>query len=366
MNKTGMTYPMGGRMIGLDYFRIALAVLIFMFHSRMHIGCDYLVLNSFVSMGAIAMTGFMMLSGFVLYRTYCSKDLSDICEIRIFTLKRLITILPSYYAIAILHICWQLIRHDISVSDVLILLPIDLTGTQSTFFSLFDYSHHGGTWFISCILICYLAYPYLQSVLSRISDHTRRWILVLLICFELWAPVVRIWFDLDMVSLYANPFNRLIEFTIGILLSQISAPRLIQGIRSKGAAIMWVLGICLVFVALVTVKRFIGIPADYMVISGIAIPLYSVIMLILSHDCFVDAQPSKTVLYLSELSFTFYLCQVLPLWKLTSFLCGLAGTDANVVKIILSLVLCTVGAVAIHELVEKPSSGFLKRKLLNN
>ena len=52
------------RVVGLDMMRIAMAILIFMFHSRIHVlNCSYGILNSFVDMGAIAMTGFFMLSG---------------------------------------------------------------------------------------------------------------------------------------------------------------------------------------------------------------------------------------------------------------------------------------------------------------
>lgn len=58
------------RVIGIDIFRIALALLIFMFHSWMHFGCDYYFLRNFVSVGAIAMTGFFLLSGYALRLIY--------------------------------------------------------------------------------------------------------------------------------------------------------------------------------------------------------------------------------------------------------------------------------------------------------
>lgn len=52
----------GERAIGLDLLRISLAILIFLFHSRIQVlKCDYGFLNSFIDMGAITMTGFFML-----------------------------------------------------------------------------------------------------------------------------------------------------------------------------------------------------------------------------------------------------------------------------------------------------------------
>lgn len=55
------------RVVGLDLLRISLALLIFLFHSHIHIlKCDYGIMNGFISMGAIAMTGFFLLSGYTL------------------------------------------------------------------------------------------------------------------------------------------------------------------------------------------------------------------------------------------------------------------------------------------------------------
>lgn len=74
----------GNRLLGLDIMRICLALLVFMFHSQMHFGCDYYVLNSFVGIGAVAMSGFMILSGFVLFISYSRKDFTKMSEVRFF------------------------------------------------------------------------------------------------------------------------------------------------------------------------------------------------------------------------------------------------------------------------------------------
>ena len=78
---------MGGgksqRIIGLDLFRIGLAILVFLFHSHIHVlKCDYGFMNTFIDMGAIAMTGFFLLSGYVLDFTSRRKSFSDLREIK--------------------------------------------------------------------------------------------------------------------------------------------------------------------------------------------------------------------------------------------------------------------------------------------
>lgn len=57
------------RIYGLDLFRVISVLAIFLFHSHIHIGCSYGVLNTFINSGAIFMTAFFLLSGYVIYYT---------------------------------------------------------------------------------------------------------------------------------------------------------------------------------------------------------------------------------------------------------------------------------------------------------
>lgn len=76
-----------------------------MFHSHIHVlKCDYGFLNAFVDMGAVAMTGFYLLSGYDLDFSSRKKNMTDIREIKRFYVKRLIAILPLYYVYALLNV----------------------------------------------------------------------------------------------------------------------------------------------------------------------------------------------------------------------------------------------------------------------
>ena len=83
-------------MIGLDLFRVIAAFTVFLFHSSIHMGCTYGIFQDFVSMGAVFMTGFFLLSGFVIFKTYSKREITKISEIKNFYLKRLITLIPVY------------------------------------------------------------------------------------------------------------------------------------------------------------------------------------------------------------------------------------------------------------------------------
>ncbi len=178
------------RNIGLDLLRIFLALLIFMFHSNMHFECDYGIFTHFVKMGAIAMTGFFMLSGVSLSISN-QNVLSDIGTYKQFLYKRFAGIFPLYYFVAILTI---IISNKETWQDLLLLLPFEVLGLQTVFSTLFAVSHNGGTWFISCLTFCYLLYPFLKWLVDQMTSKQ----LYTLGGGDLWIVVVR--------SNYSTPF----------------------------------------------------------------------------------------------------------------------------------------------------------------
>lgn len=349
------------RIIGLDLFRIALAFLIFMFHSQLHFGCDYSFLNEFVRVGAIAMTGFFILSGYVLYYTYSDRELVSKMSLKTFYVKRAITIIPLYLFIAVAFTVCDFIFGEAKWQDYLILLPVETLCLQSTFSSLFGYIHNEGTWFISCLVICYVIYPFIQTVTKQLSNQSRLILLLILAFVILYAPIVQIFFKIQ--TIYSNPFYRLMEFSIGVLLAQInviSDSRFLDKLRTKYALFF----VIVLLVILILLARHIGVPPHYMLFNWIAVPCFCGIILALGKIPFSKIVNNKVILYLSSISFTVFLCQVLPLWAISHSICVAIGTNSNIIKIVVSLSICTIGAILIHECVERPLSKVLKRKLL--
>ena len=353
-----------GRVLGLDFIRISLAILIYAFHSSIHFSCNYYWLDDFVRLGAIAMTAFFMLSGYSLHLSSSRRDLTKAGEIKQFYIKRLITILPLYYFVALTSVILDLSFGRDTLEQVAVLFPVELFATQSSFTTLFYHSHNGGTWFISCLLICYLVYPFIQSLFQQLSLRSKVISLLLLSAILFYAPFIQHYFHLNSVSVYTSPFYRLIEFIIGVVIAQINT----SGLENKFLTIVrkpysWAISSVLLILGLTMGRRF-GLPDDYMLYNIVVVPCFIVIIMSSGSMKFESIKNPAFILYLSKLSFAFFLCQTLPLWAVSRHLCRWAGMESNILRILLSFAVCLVGAVLMHHFVEKPSGAFLKKKFL--
>lgn len=205
----------------LDYMRIVSAFFVFLFHSNVHIGIHYGILNPFVSTGAIFMTVFFMLSGISLAYNYASKCLISLNEYITFIIKRIINIYPAYIVLYILFVIKCILTHTMKLTVIqnFVVLPVELTLFQSVFGNSFETLHNGGTWFISCIFICYLLFPFLCRIVMQMTKKQVVCLSIFIFCILTWAPVVE--YYMGYSSIYANPFFRILEFLLGVCLIRI-------------------------------------------------------------------------------------------------------------------------------------------------
>lgn len=310
-------------------------------------------------MGAIAMTGFFLLSGYTLNLT--NRKVENVGDIKKFYLKRLISILPLYYTWALVNIGQNILFDGTNaVVEELILFPIEVLGIQSVYATLFPFSHNGGSWFISCILICYFVYPLIQTLTKLLTDRTRIRIILILGAILLWSPFVQHYFDLQ--TIYSNPFFRVLEFSIGILVSQMNVQtktdnKLIFLLRKPLVCILS----AIVLVVGVSIAYYISVPQDYMLYSWVALPCFISLLVSLGY---LNFKSSRVLQYLSNLSFSIFLSQLMVVWYGVKFILGTVGSESNMVKIILSAVVCFLIANFFHYCIEKPSTKYLKAKLL--
>lgn len=346
------------RQIGLDIYRIVSVLFVFLFHSNIHIGCYYGIMNNFINMGAIFMTAFFLLSGYCLFFTYHNKDLVKIQNIQLFYLKRIIGIFPLYYFVAIVFI---LFLGSETLKQNLLLAPIEILGLQSTFTSIFSVTHNGGTWFVSCIFLCYLVYPLIQTIMNQISAKCKLIIITICLITLFCAPFIEQEFKTGPI--YANPFFRGEEFIIGVVLCS-----LMKDLEQKGfkwlfsKIILLVEFLILIICVSIMVKLGISV-GNYMLYSLVALPMFIMLLVSISRINILSLKNNRIVNYLCEISYAFFLAQFFT-FKSTSFLLKFINLDSNIFKIVLSFCICMIYAIMLHEIVEKPCSKFLKKKLI--
>ena len=343
------------RAAGLDLFRVVAAVMVLLFHCNIHHESSFGPLTGFVSMGAVFMTAFFMLSGYVLFLTYKDKPLVQGDALKNFYLKRVFGIFPLYLVVAVLYV---VILGEESVFQNLVLLPIELLGLQSVFSTLFPVSHNGGTWFISCLLFAYLAFPLMQEVVKLMATRTKWIVLAVCVAVLFWSPLVVHTFKTD--SIYSNPFFRGLEFFIGVLLCSLPIRTRIAKILAtwKALIVETLLLVAGISVA-VRLNIFVG---NYMLYDWIVIPLFACMILTLAGLKSPRLQGSAVLRYASAASYAFFLAQVFNT-QIENWLFPLCGIQNNALQIAVSVALCVVIAVALHELIEKPCAKMLKKKL---
>ena len=342
------------RIIGLDVLRISLAVLIYMFHSYGKFGCHYSYLNDFVSVGAIAMTGFFLLSGYALRLVYGNQDLIEKHNLGRFYLKRLLGIIPLYYFVSILFI---LLCGKESLVENVLLFPIEALGLQTTFTSLFDLTHNGGTWFISCILLAYLIYPFLQTVCKQLKAKHKVLLLFLLMFLDVWGAVISHKFH--TAEIYDNPFYRIIEFACGLIVADINLEydnNFLNVLHSWGILIISIV----VLVVGVSMMRHYLNYEDYMLYNVIVLPCFAIMLFALGSLKMPLFEKSDVIGYLGRISYAFFLTQFFA-WEVSGWVVYGIGYNHNWFRILVSFSFCILASIAAYEMIQKPANKYVKK-----
>ena len=347
------------RMAGLDIFRVMAVLVVLMFHTKINHGCDFGFADGFVRMGAVFMTGFFMLSGFVLYANYGSENTMELPLLKRLYFKRFISIFPLYLFVSLLYMIFfgsENLRQNI------VLLPVETLGLQSHFSTLFDVSHNSGTWFISCLFFCYLLFPLLQGFTRQISNRSRLITMSICIFIVLWAPLVVHTFS--TAGIYESPFFRVLEFFIGVLLCGLTNN---IGVHSKFAFVGSLRAFFAEFVllfGLVSLGVYKGVAVgNYNLYNLIALPLFILMIATLSLVKSPALSKSKALRYCAKISFAVFLAQTFNT-EIENFIFTKFGIYGNVLKILIPFAVCAILAITMHHLVEKPCGKILKRKLL--
>lgn len=375
------------RLYTIDIFRIVSAFFVFLFHSRIHLNVNYSVLNPFIEMSHIFMVAFFILSGFSIHyvdiqniRLNVSDDIRGNKSIGKFIKRRILGIYPLYIATYILFILFYIVGYsmlkdnkfindyimqhmnDYSVINNIVILPVELTMLQSVFNGSFSVLHNGGTWFVSCIFICYLVYPFVSEFVTN-NKKIRKSLLLFLYLISSYAFLVQWKFQFG--SIYDNPFFRFLEFFIGVITVSLCMDKCNEDIKRINLILVFVLFFVMVCAISIGVHCFHIYTVE--AYNFIAIPVFGLILYILARIeyKYKIAKFNKLISILSENTYAFFLAQFFT-WqpiKIIDNNTEFFKSCRNVKLFLCSLILCFLVTLLLHYSIEKPIKRILSKRI---
>ena len=250
------------------------ALSIFFFHTIDWLKCDYGILHGYFARGALCMTGFFILSGFALTTSHYDKKFEHSKEYLVFYKKRILSLFPSYWILLTLYL---LIFNTESLKNVFLSLPIEYTGSHMFFENMFHFLCNGGTWFITCFILCYFVFPLLLGIFRELTAKTKVRIFCVITLFLVYAPVYT--HMMKIPSIYSNPTFRMMEFALGVIIALMKKEGVVLKLTERQKKMSIYFG----FVLLVLVANAFGIIGiesfdNYSFYDCIAIPIFSIIL----------------------------------------------------------------------------------------
>jgi len=296
----------------LTSLRFFLAFIIFLFHSKVHfefkVGIS--LVDNFINNGAIFMTGFFILSGYILTHVYQDVNFKKTKEILNFFIKRLSRIYPVYLIMSIVY--FILIKGEEYVfTDWLRIIVNDFFLIQAFFPGMFYLGANSTTWSVSIEAFFYLFFPLVillfkdkAKLLLSFSYISSIIITLNIICYSLNQSLNKI----DLSLFYSNPIMRLNEFLIGIatylIMQKYKQNNIPQVLKSPILIFL--------FIFLFSLSSLSSYKFSYMGLQFINIALLSLFILSL-HKTNTSLINNNLFKYFGRISYSFYLWQFVPM-----------------------------------------------------
>jgi peptidoglycan/LPS O-acetylase OafA/YrhL len=314
------------------------------------------------NLGAIGMTFFFILSGYILSYNY-DRDF----RITNFYKARFARVYPVYLVVAILSLPWLI--HSLEPSglikrcvEVLFLIAVDMFLLQAWFPSTFSKWNNGGSWSISVEAFFYVLFP-LISKFFRLRNKSFyilatsiSYFLVILIGIAVW-----IYPTSGMSIAYSMPIFRLPAFVFGILTFHLIK----QDIWRNQFPIKIV--VCILTIIFILDLTLIGtyLPL-YVTHDWIAIPFFSflIIYLVEIKSLLSRVISSRILNLLGKSSYSFYSLQIIFIFLAISFhdkiILRFPIFESNRIFASFSLLLLISFSIFFYRVVEEPSRRYFK------
>lgn len=336
------------QLTGLTIFRFISALYVFLFHCNLRFPAkdtpDFIY--HFIRNGAVGMTFFFVLSGFVL--AWAHKDGIG----REYFKKRIIRIYPAYLFMGCLTIP---LLYNIEYNKVIASVILFFTTSQSWFPESFSVWNFGGSWSVSTEMFFYLCFP---AFLGLVKKQPLFFAILTFIISSLIYPIsISINENYSTFpNLYISPIHRLPEFIFGMSLGVLFTKH--GGYKhflTLSLAITVSL-VILLFAAPFDNKSFIA--NNIMIIPSTGLLIWAFATIKIYPNPITNA-----LVYLGNSSYSFYLMQLPIMLYLDKYKMNLNNYSWET-KWATLFILTLILSIICYELIEKRYSIIIKNKTM--
>ncbi len=363
MTDTEITKSIGNdEILPLTGLRFAAAFYVFLFHLQIRWPLtEQPFLKQLLDQGAVGMSVFFMLSGFVLAYRYMDGRTS----LRHYAISRFARIYPIYVMAALLTLPWMGIAPHDAYAGLKLggLILADTLLIQAWFPWSIDFWNNGASWSISVEAFFYALLPLLLRRLKTLRERDL-W-KVMLLCYGMLVSCGLLTLVLPVWSIrlfYSVPLFRLPEFIIGIGICMLFVRGKTRWLDGSRVQYMLLAG-ALLYLALLG-----GIARGYVIHHWLIVPLIAMLLLSLAkrEGAVAWFLSRPLALWLGRISYCFYSFQPVVLLPLVTHHARIveaypALADARVMGIVAFIMLLVLAATGYH-LIEAPMRRRILRK----
>jgi peptidoglycan/LPS O-acetylase OafA/YrhL len=321
----------------------------------------YKIFDNILSKGYIGVSFFFVLSGFILTLNYKRRLLKKKVSTRKFWLRRLARIYP-------LHLFTLLLSLPIFISGIFEEPASWLTGFLSNVFLIQSFipaediyfGFNAVSWSISNELFYYLLFPGLLYLLYKKKN--------LVFCFSVLIGIMLLvmWISKpeQYIFLFAiNPFFRISDFIIGILLYRIYETKIFSSYfeKPRTATLLEVGAICM-FLIFFGFHSFIPVPLRISIFFWL--PMMGLIFTLAHQAGRISHWLShKRLVLLGEVSFSFYMLHGLIMRYILALDRRIKWVEQEYVLMLIIFITVLIASYYSYNYLERPANLYLKRKL---
>lgn len=350
----------------LTSLRFLFAFMVFGSHLQFFDSAEYLIFKRVMAEGFVGVSFFFILSGFILSLNYDEKLLTRQVTFREFWVARIARVYPLHLVTLLLAVGlvidraehWGDFFIDPTASTVMFLSNAALI---HAFIPVPDYffSYNSPSWSISAEMFFYFSFPFIIFLFVRNKVLLRYgWLLFLAVPTMMYFSP----YDSHHRFMYINPFFRIIDFVLGILLHQVYKHRYISALYNSrlGATLMELLSFG-VFGVLFHYRGLV--PMGYHFSAYYWLPMVLIIFSFAHQGGYLSAAFSARIwVWLGEISFSFYLIHQLTIRYLLTLNDRHDFVGSNRVLAIIMFVVSLVLSYGLHKFVELPYNRYIKAR----